>query len=72
MARARFDEARAMLATMTVSDRAALRPAVIMMAVYSRLLDRLVRRGWHRLEPPVSLPRTEKMWLALRHGVLSL
>ena len=70
VARRRFDEARSILATMATVNRRALRPAIIMMVVYSRLLDRLVRGGWHRLDPPVSLPRAEKMWIALRHGVL--
>ena len=70
VARRRFVEARTSLAAMATGDRSALRPAVIMMAVYSRLLDRLVAGGWRRLEPPVKLPRAEKMWIALRHGVL--
>ncbi|MFQ5784617.1 MAG: presqualene diphosphate synthase HpnD [Alphaproteobacteria bacterium] len=70
LARSHFDEARTMLAAMSPGDRATLRPAVVMMAVYSRLLDRLVRADWRRLEPPVSLPRAEKMWIALRHGIL--
>jgi len=63
----RFDEARATLATLPAADRAALRPAVAMMAVYRRLLDRLMRRGWRRIEAPVAVPRAEKVWLVLRH-----
>ncbi len=70
IARRRFAEARTSLADMTPRDRASLRPAVIMLAVYSRLLDRLIGGGWRRLDPPVRLPRAEKMWIALRHGVL--
>jgi squalene synthase HpnD/squalene synthase HpnC len=70
IAKGRFAEARASLVDMAPDDRAALRPAVIMMAVYSRLLDRLVGIGWRRLHPPVNLPRAEKMWIALRHGML--
>ncbi len=70
VARRRFDEAWTTLADMTPRDKAALRPAVIMMAVYGRLLDRLVGGGWRRLDLPVRLPGAEKMWLALRHGVL--
>ena len=58
-----------MLAEMSADDRASLRPAVIMMAVYGRLLDRLVGGGWRRLEPPVRLPGVEKLWIALRHCV---
>ena len=69
LARHRYAEAWAMLAEMSVDDRASLRPAVIMMAVYGRLLDRLVGGGWRRLEPPVRLPGVEKLWIALRHCV---
>ncbi len=65
----RFDEARRTLAALPAADRAALRPAVVMMAVYRRLLDRLMRRGWRRIEAPVAVPRAEKVWIALRHGM---
>ena len=68
-ARERFAEARGLLSQMKRRDRAALRPAVIMMAVYDRLLDRLLGGGWRRLDPPVRLPRSEKMLIALRHVV---
>ncbi|MFQ5958539.1 MAG: presqualene diphosphate synthase HpnD [Alphaproteobacteria bacterium] len=71
-ARRRYAEARAMLADMTPRDRASLRPAVVMMAVYSRLLDRLVRGGWRRLEPPARVPGAEKIWIVLRHSVHAL
>lgn len=67
LARQRFDEAAAALAG---CDRRALRPAVIMMMIYRRILDRLVRRGWHRLDEPVDVARPEKIWIALRHGIL--
>ena len=70
VARERYGEARAMLAAMTSEDNAALRPAVVMMDVYSRLLDRLLGGGWRRPEQRVRVPRAEKMWIALRHGVL--
>ena len=70
VARERYGEARAMLAAMTPGDRAALRPAVVMMRVYSRLLDRLIGGGWRRPDQRVRVPRAEKMWIALRHGVL--
>ena len=69
VARRRYAEAWAMLAEMSADDRSSLRPAVIMMAVYGRLLDRLVGGGWRRLEPPVHLPGVEKLWIALRHCV---
>ena len=66
-ARRRFAEARHLLAA---CPRRPMRPAVVMMTVYRRLLDRLVRRGWTRLDAPVRLSAAEKLWVALRHGVL--
>jgi hypothetical protein len=39
------------------------------MAVYDRLLDRLLGEGWRRLDPPVRLPKSEKVLIALRHVV---
>ena len=51
-------------------DRRALRPALVMMHVYRRTLDRLIARGWRQLEHPVRLPRPERLWLALRYGLL--
>lgn len=51
-------------------DRRALRPALIMMHVYRRTLDRLIARGWRRLDHPVRLARPERLWLALRYGLL--
>ena len=70
IARDRYGEARAMLAVMTAADRAALRPAVVMMTVYERLLERLVAGAWRRPEDRVKVPKAEKMWIALRHGVM--
>jgi presqualene diphosphate synthase len=51
-------------------ERRALRPALVMMHVYRRTLDRLSARGWRRLEDPVRLARPERLWLALRYGLL--
>jgi phytoene synthase len=51
-------------------DRRALRPALVMMHIYRRTLDRLIGRGWRQLELPVRLPRPERLWLALRYGLL--
>ena len=51
-------------------DRQALRPAIIMMVIYRRILDRLVHRGWRRLDEPVEVAKPEKIWIALRYGVL--
>ena len=46
-----------------------IRPAVLMMAVYRELLDRLEERGWARIEVSIRLTRFRKMWLALRYGL---
>ncbi len=68
LARRRFDEAAAAIGR---CERRPLRPAIVMMAVYRRLLDRLTRRGWSDpAAPPPSLSRAEKVWIALRHGLL--
>lgn len=67
LARRRFHEAEAAIAR---GPRQALRPATIMMHVYRRILDRLEERGWTRLDQPVALGRVEKLWIALRYGLL--
>ena len=51
-------------------DRRALRPAMVMMHVYRRTLDRLIERGWHQLETPVRLAKPERIWVAMRYGLL--
>ena len=62
----RFSDAHAALRD---RPRRAVRPALVMMNVYRRMLDRLVRRGWDRLDQPVRLHAAEKFWLALRYGI---
>jgi phytoene synthase len=66
-ARARFADAERHFGR---ADRRALRPALVMMHVYRRTLDRLIARGWRQLEEPVRLARPERLWLALRYGLL--
>jgi squalene synthase HpnD len=66
-ATARFTDAERHFAR---ADRRALRPALVMMHVYRRTLDRLIARGWRQLEEPVRLARPERLWLALRYGLL--
>ena len=63
----RFDEAAVLV---EACDRRQVRPAVIMMEVYRRTLRRLISRGWRRWAEPVSVSRTEKLWVALRHGII--
>lgn len=67
MARQRFAEAREIIAG---CDRRQVRPAAVMMEVYQRTYRRLVARGWQRWAEPVSVPKAEKLWIAVRHGLL--
>lgn len=67
LARGRFAEARAALDGL---PRRSARPAIVMMEVYQRLLHRLCRRGWSDHMTPVRLSRAEKLWVAVRHGLL--
>ena len=67
IARASYDEAGTWLAQL---DRRTMRPAIIMLEVYSRALAALVARGWRELERPVGPSKLAKLWLALRYGFL--
>ncbi len=49
--------------------RRPMRPAVAIMEIYRRILDRLERRGWEQLDQPVRLSKVEKLWVLLRYGV---
>lgn len=62
----RFDEA---ITAMAGCDRRKMRPAVVMMHVYRRILDKLQERGWNRLTEPVRVPKAAKIWIALRYGL---
>ncbi len=61
-----FDDARAAMAR---CDRRAMKPARLMGATYAALLARLEWRGWSQPAGRVSLPKWQKLWLALRHGL---
>ncbi len=50
-------------------DRVAMKPARLMGATYNSILSVLERRGWQRLDEPVSLPKWKKLWLACRYGL---
>ena len=50
-------------------DRGAVRPAVLMMQIYRRVLERLERRGWEPPRQPVRVSRIEKALIAVRHGL---
>jgi phytoene synthase len=62
-----FREARTAMAQ---CPRRAMRPARAMGAVYHAQLMRLRQRGWSRLDEPIKLPKSIKLWLALRHGLI--
>ena len=65
-ARDRFAEADRLL---TLCNRRALKPALVMMGIYERILDRLLDRGWHRPGQPLRLSKPEKLWAGIRHGL---
>jgi squalene synthase HpnD len=62
-----FAEARSIVSH---CERRRVRPAIVMMEVYRRTFHRLVARGWRRWAEPVAVPPAEKLWIAIRHGVL--
>jgi phytoene synthase len=63
----RFQEAASLVAQ---CDRRQVRPAAVMMEIYRRTLERLKGRGWGRWAEPVSIPPAEKLWVALRYGMV--
>ena len=63
----RYDEAAAAL---SVCDRRNMRPACLMLQNYRRVLDKLVQRGWKKLDEPVSLGKGQKVWILLRYGLI--
>lgn len=60
---------RAAVAAMARCDRRAMRPARLMGAMYAAILRRLARRGWDKPALPVHVPKWQKLWIALRHGL---
>ena len=46
-----------------------VKPAVLMMEIYRRILDRLEARGWAPPRRRVRVSRPEKAWVALRYGL---
>lgn len=66
LARSYFHDAES---AMAACDRRAMRPARLMGATYAAILQRLERRGWRHPEHRVSLPKWQKLWLAMRFGV---
>lgn len=52
------------------SEGSSLRPARLMLEIYSRLLDRILATGWPHKETRITVPRAEKLWLVLRYGLI--
>ena len=67
LAEQHFAEARR---AMRECPRRTMRAAAAMGAVYHAILTRLRQRRWRDLEREVKLPARQKLWLALRHGLL--
>ncbi len=63
LAEERFAEAERLMARCA---RGPMRPARIMLAMYRRLLTRLEQNDWQNITLRVSLPKAEKLWIALR------
>jgi squalene synthase HpnD len=62
-----FDAAEAAMAQ---CSRRAMRPAATMGAFYRAMLDRMLRGGWRDPGARVSLSKSRKLRLVLRHGLL--
>lgn len=67
IAQNRFDEAATILARCA---RRPVRPAMIMMESYRRVLVRLRRRGWVHTEGRISLSVIQKLWIIFRYGII--
>ena len=63
----RFEQAAEVISR---CERAQVRPAIMMMEIYRRILTRLMRRGWKNLSLPVGVSKAGKLWIALRYGYL--
>jgi hypothetical protein len=47
-----------------------MRPAAVMAAIYQATLSALLRSGWREPATRVSVSKSRKLWLVLRHGLL--
>ncbi|MAO55241.1 MAG: squalene synthase HpnD [Rhodospirillaceae bacterium] len=63
----KFAEARTLIAQCE-ADR--VRPAAMMMEAYERIFRRMEARGWQRVLEPAGLSKAEKLWVAVRYGLL--
>lgn len=67
VARDRFRQSEALIAR---CDRRRLRPSIVMMEIYRRILDRLEERGWEEIDGDVGVGTGAKLAVFLRHGFL--
>lgn len=63
----RFKDAKAAIAA---CESGKMRPANLMLQNYQRVLRKLMDRGWDRLDEPVSLEKSQKLWILLRYGII--
>lgn len=63
-----YAESARLRAAMPAAAQASLKPALIMAAIYRRILDRLIARGWTTVDQPVKVGKLEKLWIALTVG----
>ena len=68
-ARDKYREADCLLRDCNVHT---LKPAIVMMMKYRRMLERLINSGWQDLEKEQRLPLVEKFWITCRYGFLSI
>jgi phytoene synthase len=57
-------------AAMAQCAKGPMRPAAIMGGVYGAILDRLIAADWRDPQRRISLPKWQKIWLAIRYGFL--
>jgi phytoene synthase len=67
MAYAKYTEAENLLRE---CDARALKPAIVMMVTYRKILDRIIAKRWRDLDDNASLTAPQKVWITLRYGLL--
>lgn len=63
LAELRYTEARMLL---TPENKNALKPAIMMMNIYHKILEKMQERGWDKISPKVKLSKIHMLWIALR------
>ena len=67
IAERRFQESRALVAE---CDPTAVRPAIMMMEIYHRILDKIRADKWAHPLQRISLSKFEKIWVLIRYGFI--